>query len=201
LSSAGQSYTYTDKLTAPSTLDVRATDTDGTSSAPASGGLEDDIVLRSGRLKVFGASGGDRANLLVPLALQYWDGVSWVTNAADNCTSLTAANVALTSKSNALATYTASNPTFSNGTGQISIAPSASSGSPSGTVNLALHLGASGSDQSCNVLHGGSPANRPWLRSFFGSCASTADRDPGVQLKFGTYTNESKRQVHIREVR
>jgi MSHA biogenesis protein MshQ len=201
LTSVGQAYTYTAKKTAPSTLTIRATDPDAVSSSSVFGGTESALLIRSGQLKVFATSAGDRSTMYVLLELQYHDGVTWVTNGDDACTALAAANVAMTSPTNALATYTPAAPVLINGSGYVTIAPSASSGSPSGSVNLAINLGSSGVDQSCNTAHGGTAAGKPWLRSYFGSCSALADRDPAAQLRFGSFTNESKRQIYIREIR
>lgn len=197
----GPSYAYTNKLTAPSTLSIRASDADGVTSDPAVGGIEGSLSLRSGQLKVFASSGSDRATMLVPLALQYWGGASWVSNGDDACTTLTAANIALTGATNAAATHTASNPVLSAGAGHVSVVASSTSGSPSGHVNIAVNLGTSGTDQSCNTLHGGAGTSRPWLRSLNGNCSASYDRDPAALLYFGVFTNESKGQVDIREVR
>ena len=199
--SAGPVYTYASKKTAPSTLTIRAVDADQATSEPVYGGEEGSVSLRSGQLRVYGASGGDKAPLLVPLALQYWSGAGWVTNADDACSAFGPGNVALTGASNALAAYTAGVPVLASGAGHVPITPSASSGSSSGTLNLAVNLGSSGADQACQPAHSGSPAAQPWLRSFFGNCSPNADRDPSATLGFGIYGSEAKRQVHIREMR
>jgi MSHA biogenesis protein MshQ len=69
------------------------------------------------------------------------------------------------------------------------------------TVDLALNLGSSGTDQSCQASHPASTgAAQPWLRSQNGGCAASADRDPAGRASFGVYSPESRRSVHIRDV-
>ena len=52
--------------------------------------------IRFGRLKLTNAHGSELLNLPVPVETQYWNGAVFVTNTADSCTSLSAANVTLT---------------------------------------------------------------------------------------------------------
>jgi len=52
--------------------------------------------LRFGRLKLSNAYGSELLDLPVPLVTQYWDGTAFVTNAADNCTTLSSTNMSLT---------------------------------------------------------------------------------------------------------
>ncbi len=76
--------------------------------------------------------------------------------------------------------------------------------SPAGsslTLDLALNLGSSASDQSCNASHPASTgAAKPWLRALNGSCAATQDRDPAARASFGVYSAETRKTVHVREI-
>ncbi len=78
-------YTFTSPTTAPTTITLRATDTDGISS---SGFIEGIAAIRSGRIKLNNASGSETLNLPVPMVAQYYNGTSFVTNTLDNCTTV-----------------------------------------------------------------------------------------------------------------
>ena len=58
----------------------------------------------------------------------------------------------------------------------------------SGSIDIGLNLGATVADQSCLASHPatlGAGAN--WLRSQFGSCAASYDRDPSARATFGIF--------------
>ncbi len=76
-------YTFTSAATLPTTIKLRATDTDNISS---SGNIEGTTAIRSGRIKLNNASGSESLALPVPMVAQYYNGTAFITNAADNCT-------------------------------------------------------------------------------------------------------------------
>jgi MSHA biogenesis protein MshQ len=78
-------YTFTSPATAPTTITLRATDTD---SITSSGYTEGTAPIRSGRIKLNNASGSETLNLPVPMVAQYYNGTSFVTNTLDNCTTV-----------------------------------------------------------------------------------------------------------------
>jgi MSHA biogenesis protein MshQ len=117
-----------------------------------------------------------------------------VRNSADSSTSLPATAIAL---SGALAGSTsASAITLVGGVGTLTLA---APGPATGSVDVAINLGSSGSDQSCLATHGGTAASKPWLRSQNGSCAATYDRDPSARATFGVYAPETRKGIHVRE--
>jgi len=73
-----------------------------------------------------------------------------------------------------------------------------------GSLDLALNLGAATTDQSCLSAHPASTgAALPWLRSQNGSssgCAALWDRDPSARASFGIYSPETRKAVHAREL-
>lgn len=151
--------------------------------------------VRYGRLRLSNASGSEKASLAVPVRAQFWGGSSWVPNGADSCTSLAAGAFFL---SGTLAGSTsASAVTLVGGQGTLTLA--APSPVATGSVDVAANLGASGADQSCLSSHGGTAANKPWLRARNGNCAATYDRDPSARATFGIYTAETRKTIHIRE--
>jgi MSHA biogenesis protein MshQ len=69
------------------------------------------------------------------------------------------------------------------------------------SLDVALNLGATAADQSCNAAHPATASGaRAWLRAANGSCAVTADRDPASRASFGLYAPETRKTVHAREL-
>jgi len=203
------SYTFTNKLSAPRTISLRAREA-GTDPVSSSAATEEGLAVRSGRLRLSNAFGSEKSALNVPLVAEYWTGQAWVKNGDDHCTTLPASAVAVSNvrshtgasggwtTSASLATTTAAGGNFT----LMLSAPNAS-----GTVDLALNLGSGANPQACL---GNNPAatgaGLPWLRSRHGAgpnaaCASAPwDRDPAARAAFGIYTPESKSTVHVRDL-
>lgn len=201
-SSTTASYTLTDKLTAPQTLKLRASDTDGVSS---NGWAEGSTPLRSGRLWLSNAYGSEKVSLQMPLQAQYWSGKAWVLNSADSCTVLPAAAVARSSYLNYQGVASSSWSTsagavsISGGNGWLTLSPPGAG--LTGSVDVALNLGSGSADQSCLPSHPASTgANLVWLRGRNGSCASSWDRDPAARASFGIASPETRKTVHTREL-
>ena len=80
----------------------------------------------------------------------------------------------------------------------------APSPSATGSVDIALNLGATAADQSCLATHPASTgAALPWLRAPQGSangCAAAWDRDPAARASFGIYSPETRKTLHVREI-
>ncbi|MDZ7591764.1 MAG: DUF6701 domain-containing protein [Rubrivivax sp.] len=202
VAAAAPAYTFTNKLTAPGTLALRATDTDGASSA---GHAEGNALLRSGRLRV--ANGFGREGAALPLAVQaeYWTGAAWLLNGSDSCTVVPAAAVALGHYRNHLGTSTAAWSTSASavgiaaGSGLLTL--SAPAPAATGSVALALNLGSTTADQSCTSgLPASTGAALPWLRALNGACAASHDRDPAARASFGIFSPETRKTVHAHEI-
>lgn len=205
---ASPNYTFTSKTSGPGIWSLRATDSDGVSSAPAGGGVEGSVPLRSGRLRISNAFGRANAALEVPLVAEYWNNQAWLHSSGDNCTgiALGASNVALSNPRGATgaasaASTSASMGAWSNGRGTLVLAAPSPAGS-SLSLDLAINLGSTGTDQSCNASKPATvAANKAWLRSHNGFCggSSASNRDPAARASFGIYTPESRRVVLVRE--
>ena len=196
------SFAFTNKLTAPQTITLRATDADGVSS---SGYAEGSMALRSGRLRLSNAFGKASAALQVPVVVEYWSNLSWVPTSDDTCTVIPSSSVVLSnprSQTGALsaATSSASAGALSTGRGVLTLAAPSPAGS-SLTLDLSVNLGATTTDQSCNTSRPTSVAgNLAWLRSRNGSCAATWDRDPAARASFGIFSPETRKTIHLREI-
>ncbi|MEK8027763.1 LamG domain-containing protein [Pseudaquabacterium rugosum] len=190
-------YAFSSKTSGPATLRWRATDASGVSSAPAGGGSEASVLLRSGRLRLLGRYGPAAGTLRLPLRAEYWSGSSWVPHTADHCTTLSTAQIALSAPRGADGRTVSANssvlsitPTLSAGLGELTLAAP----TPTGTsvlFDVALNLGATATDASCNGLRPSTSGGlRPWLRSQWGACASGWAADPAARAGFGIYRPE-----------
>jgi hypothetical protein len=143
--------------------------------------------IRFGRLRLLNAYGSELLPLRVPVRAEYFNVTNWTVNAADSCTSLLANAFFLSG--GIAANTSASAVALSAGIGTLTLAKP--SPVAAGSVDVAANLGASGSDQSCLGIHGGTFANMPWLRGFWApaaNCNSTAAwaQDPNARVKFGS---------------
>ena len=198
-------YIFSSKLGAPTTIGLKVTETSGNGVTNAT---VPSVALRSGRLKMFNKFGAEKQAMEVSVQSQYWTGKAWVLNALDSCTSIPASAMSLSGyKDNKGAATTAwstspSGPlVFSQG--KASVKFSAPSPSSTGSVDVALNLGAASTtaDASCLSTHASTTgAGTPWLRSQNGSCAATYDRDPSARLTFGVYSPESTKTIYGREL-
>ena len=144
------------------------------------------------------------AAIVVGLLAALWSGSAWLLNSADSCTALASASVALGNPRSATgaasaATSSAGALAITNGSGSITLAAPSPAGSTL-SLDIALNLGSTGADQSCNAAHPATTgAALPWLRAQNGSCAATADRDPAARASFGIFAPETRRTVHVRD--
>lgn len=90
VANASPVFAYTNVLTAPSSIRLRATDVDGVVSSTTEGLAH----IRSGRARLASQYGSELLDLALPFQTQYWDGSAWLLNAADICT--TGVSLALT---------------------------------------------------------------------------------------------------------
>jgi MSHA biogenesis protein MshQ len=214
-------FTFTNKLTPPATIVVRALDADGVSSSPLLGGTDVSVPLRSGRLRLTNAFGSEKSPLTLVAQAQHWSASkTWVLNSLDSCSLVPVAAVALGNYLGAQGSTAAGWTTgivpdaggramsIANGGGTLTLAaPTSTNGkAPVGTVDVSLNLGATASDSSCLALPRPSTtgANLSWLRAQFGSsngCLGAVDylRDPSARATFGVYAPEVKRLIHATE--
>lgn len=204
---ATQRFTFTDKLTAPASVTLRAAYTESGVTVSSVGQTEQGPSLRSGRLRIFNAFGSEKSTLAVPIQVHYWTGKAWAINAADSCTVIQTGHVARgpyrDHKGAETATWTTAptgNVTVSSGTGSLVL--SAPTGGATGTVELAVNLGSAATDQSCasTPRPSSTGAQQDWLRALNGSCASTHDRDPSARATFGVFKPETSKAVHAQDV-
>ncbi|HEX7812636.1 MAG TPA: DUF6701 domain-containing protein [Burkholderiales bacterium] len=158
--------------------------------------------IRYGRLRLGNAFGTAVLDLPLTMAVESFDGNFFVTNAADNCTTLLATDIrfAFVSGTNLTSCETAMNPTgtiYFNGGQAASSAPPATVVAPrlakpgsanNGAVDLVVNLnGASGN--TCTAVGGAFPsatnAAKPWLLGNWGT--TTYSSNPQGRATFGLY--------------
>lgn len=206
VASASPSYTFTSKQTVPQSLVLRATNGgSGAALISSLGGTEPTVALRSGRLRLANAFGSASSALQISAVAEYWASPGlWRQNSADSCTTVPASAVAISNKRSATgAASTASTSagalSLSAGSGTLTLSAPTPSGSTL-SLDLALNLGSTSTDQSCHANHPATTgASRAWLRGQFGSCAATADRDPGARASFGIFGAETRKTIHVRD--
>lgn len=198
-------YTFATSPTAPTQLRVRATDSDGATSAdlPAGVGKEPVVLIRSGRVRLTNGFGGI-GKLDLPVSIEYYTGQTWVRNTEDSTTKFAANAVSFgTTTPVGAVTATLSKP-FANGTATLTLTPAA--GARRGSVPYAVDLGATAANTSCYYTTAApnmtfaTGANLAFLRSSDASCTGKGAVDPSALATFGVYAPETKRIIHVREV-
>jgi hypothetical protein len=148
--------------------------------------------FRYGRLALSNAYGSELLALSVPIETQYWNGAAFVTNAADNCTSIAASNVTMNGYQKNLAaceTAITGNGAIVNGKGNLRL--SAPGATNSGSVDLRVNLGAA-TGNTCPAAAADS-ANKAYLQ---GGAAYSAD--PLSRATFSVY--KSGPVIYVREM-
>lgn len=158
--------------------------------------------VRFGRLRLSNNSGAPTLPLQLMMETQYWAstgaGASFITNTADSCTALAAANIAMSGYTKNLNACNASLTVggFSGGRATAQLSPPGSSNA--GSVNLTVNLGAGGSGSTC-ISGSATPvsgANRAYLQGNWSGAAY--DQNPAGIASFGVYT-DSNEIIDIRE--
>lgn len=152
--------------------------------------------MRYGRLRLLNAYGSERLALPMAWETQYWNGQMFVRNSLDSCTSLSAANIALSNYQSPPkpggTTLSGSNLSsvtvgaINAGRGTITLAPT----QPAiGSVDLVANLGSSGSPSNCATpaLSNGTSISAGLAYLSGQWCGAANDRDPTARASFGVY--------------
>ena len=185
-------YSLTIPQTPPTTIKLRAVDTDIITS---SGSTEGTTEIRSGRARLINAIGSELLDLPVPFRIEYWLNTtsSWQLNSADICTTITAANFAFSFPPGSAATRPNNlNPPCKTalsigGSGpNYTLTLSKPLINNDGWTDMTLNLGAPTGTQ-CSSVGGIGPAattaNRPWLQYNW----SGAVGNPQASATFGVF--------------
>jgi hypothetical protein len=143
---------------------------------------------RFGRLRLDNAIGSAALDLALPIRTQYWNGSAFVTNAADNCTTLSAGNLALggyaggINGANMGASHVSLGGAFSAGVGSLKLTKPAPLPATGGSVMLTANLTAE---------------LKSYLKGNWGTPTYTAN--PGARATFGAYGRQPGNFIFFRE--
>ena len=145
-------------------------------------------TFRYGRLKLSNAHGSELLRLPIPLQTQYWDGIEFVTNTADNCTSLVSANIGI---STSLAGLTATlGGAFVSGVGSLTLSKSSARGFATVCVDL-------GADPGVGTTCTATSASRSYLKGLWAP-GTNYDNDPEARATYGVYKGANE-FIYLRE--
>lgn len=156
--------------------------------------------IRFGRLVLSNAHGSELLGLPVPIETQFWNGSGFSRNTADACTQLASTHVALSGWRRDLAaceTSVSLSGRFNAGRGNLRF--SAPGAGNTGSVDLTLNLGATGSGSACvgGVSAAAAGASQTWLQGPWSGAAY--DQNPAARASFGLYRG-SKALIYLREM-
>jgi MSHA biogenesis protein MshQ len=160
--------------------------------------------MRFGRLTIRNANGSPLMPLLVALEAQYYTGApvnAFITNTADSCTNLAAANVAMSGfTQNLAACETANTLSGAFSSGRKTLLLPAPGSANNGSVNLRVNLAASASGTTCTTQGGGTvsvtAANRAHLQGNW--TGANYDQDPTARATFGV-SRGANEVIYVRE--
>lgn len=158
-------------------------------------------LFRYGVLKIASGHGSELNNLPVALEAQHWNGAAFVTNSADQCTTIAGSAVAMDNWQRNLAaceTAIAATPLkLAAGRGFFTLARPGNGNH--GSADLKLQLGAATTGQACTAVGAAAvaatPADLPWLQGKWGSAANY-DTNPSSRASFGPYKSPL---IYLRE--
>ena len=156
--------------------------------------------IRFGLLALSNAHGSELLDLPVPIETRYWNGSGFVRNTADSCTQLAAAHVPLSNWQrdlNACETSATLSGRFNAGRGNLRF--SAPGAGNTGSVDLALQLGATAGGSTCigGAATAAVGASQTWLQGPWSGAAY--DQNPVARASFGLHRG-SKPLIYLREM-
>lgn len=173
-------------------------DSDGVTVRPADLDLDADgngaaervllgtTAVRFGRLRLGNAFGSELLDLPVPLAAETWNGVGFVVNGDDSCTTLASASVGLTNHQRNLAP------------GETGVAPAPEIAFAGGIGTLRLTRPGAGNNGSVDLRIDLSSEGKTYLRGRWnaqdddGNPDTAYDDDPAARASFGVYKSGSQ---------
>jgi MSHA biogenesis protein MshQ len=168
-----------------------ATAGNGIAFSDGNGATTNDKQMRFGRLAIRNANGSQLVPLPVQMETQYWNGTSFITNAADSCTLIASGNVAMgnfTPNLAACETAISGGGVLSAGRRTLQLAAPGSANN--GSVDLTVNLGASASGNTCTAVGAGpgpltTTANLPHLQGNW--TGGAYDQNPTARAAFGVF--------------
>ncbi|RJX32417.1 MAG: hypothetical protein C4516_04095 [Oxalobacter sp.] len=156
-------------------------------------------TLLFGRVRLSNAHGSEKLDLPIPMHVQYWSGMTFVTNALDSCTAFGTANVALANRTDGVTLANVPNNHFTlggafvKGVGSLKVLKPSSLASR-GSVDVCIDLGTDTAPGTTCLAT--TSANVPWLSGSWGG-GVLFDDDPVGRASFGVYKSEF---IYLREM-
>ncbi|MBI5626340.1 MAG: hypothetical protein HY935_03965, partial [Nitrosomonadales bacterium] len=148
------------------------------------------VSLRFGRLKLSNAHGSELLNLPIPVQAQYWNGTSFVTNTADNCTTLISGNIKLTAPPAGVSATLGG--VFLAGAGSLTLSK------PTTPAKVAVDLCADlSADPVGGTVCSATSAAMPYLQGLWAP-GSSYNNDPAARATFGVYKG-AREFIYLRE--
>lgn len=160
-------------------------------------------AFRYGRLRLSNAFGSELLDLPIPAEAQYWNGTVFVTNTADNCTTIAATNIAM---SNYLPKLSACETAISIGSrlnaGKSNLKLVKPGAGNNGSVYLTVNLGTTATGQTCvaplpATQQATMAANQSYLQGKW--TGASYDQNPHARATFGVYKNANE-FIYMREM-
>ncbi|MCX7896703.1 MAG: LamG domain-containing protein [Rhodocyclaceae bacterium] len=171
-------FVFTNKLTAPANLKVRAKEINtGTDTDAAVGESEGTTPLRSGRLVLYNAHGSEQLGLTMPIETQYWTGSAWATNTLDSCTNISSSLIFV--KNPSTLPSSSSGGGITAGKGQLNF----SAPNQRGYVEVCANLGVDPNHPLSGCRNG---TAIPWLQGSWDSDGQYDD-NPSARATFGVF--------------
>jgi hypothetical protein len=156
--------------------------------------------FRYGRLRVANANGSQLTVLPVLMEAQYYNGSTFITNAADNCTTLANNNVSFAFTGNLGACETSVNGAGTLVSGRRTLVLSPPGNGNDGAATLTVNLSNAALGTTCTAVGGAGPAstgaNLPWLQGNWSGGTYTVN--PSGRATFGVFRG-SDEVIFIRE--
>jgi len=160
-----------------------------------------------GQMQVQNTNGSELLPMQVPIQTQYFNGILFVTNAFDNCTTLAAGSIGR-GNFQAPLTRLRAIPSFANGVflaGKNAISLTAPGAGFNGAMDLVIDLGATPNPATCTAIVLAPPAlvgaNLPYLHTVQSCTAgppAAYTQDPTAHVTFGT-NNINSNSIYLRE--
>ncbi len=197
-------------------LGIAPSDADGV-QLPLSGALNLDVdnngsmdhaslgrtAVRFGRLKLNNAFGSELLDLPIPAEAQYWNGTVFVTNTADNCTVISATNIAMGNYlPNLSACETAISISGRLSAGKSNLKLVKPGAGNNGSVDLTVNLGITATGQTCvaplpATQQAAVAANQSYLQGKW--TGTSYNQNPHARATFGVYKNANE-FIYMREM-
>ncbi|MEI6414700.1 MAG: DUF6701 domain-containing protein, partial [Pseudomonadota bacterium] len=163
--------------------------------------MDNKTQQRFGRLWLGNAYGSEKLDLTLPYELQYWNGQTFIKNPDDGLTHFTESNLSLAhyqgglSATNLDTSHIRVNP-ISRGAGTLTVTKP--SGAVTGSVDLFVNLGSTGSPANCPGYPSGTSVDHIYLSGNW--CGGSYNRDPVSRVTFGIQgSNLKKGLLYLRE--